>query len=172
MSSGTVMALGIMAGVMIAAWILSRQKMKKECEYDEMQLKIRARGYQIGFFTALALMLALILFSEMNLLTAVTPGFAVYAVLILSVTVFAVYCILHDAFLSVSGKAKSYICIFGLVVLVQGFSAVRNLAEGKMLENGRLTFGSGAPALMCVCFLAILVTLIVRTVRSGKEAEE
>ena len=172
MTSGIAMALGIMVGVMVAAWFLSRKTRKKECEYDEMQLKIRARGYQIGFYTALVLMMILVLLGETGLLTVVTPGFAAYAALILSVTVFAVYCILHDAFLSIRGKPGSYLWIFGLVVLVEGIVAVRYIAEGKMLEDGKLAFGSGAPALMFICFLVILITLIVKTVRGGKEEEE
>ena len=172
MSTGTAMALGIMVGVMIAAWALTRQARKKNCEYDEMQLKIRAKGYQIGFFTALILLLALILLSEMNLLTSVTPGFAAFAALILSVTVFAVYCILHDAFLSVRGKAGNYIGIFSLVILTEGFVTLRYAFEGSLLEDGKLAFGGGAPALMFICFLAILITLIVKTIRNRKEAEE
>ena len=56
MTRGTVLALGIMVGVMVAAWFLSRKAMQKNCEYDEMQLKIRAKGYQIGFYTALFLL--------------------------------------------------------------------------------------------------------------------
>lgn len=172
MNTGTAMALGIMVGVMIAAWALTRQARKKDCEYDEMQLKIRAKGYQIGFFTALILLLALVLLSEMNLLTAVTPGFAAYAALILSVTVFAIYCILHDAFLSVRGKAVNYICIFSIVILTEGFVAIRYAAEGSLLEDGKLAFRGGAPAVMCICFLAVLITLIVKTIRNRKEAEE
>ena len=172
MNSGSFMALGIMVGVMIAAFFLSRKGRKEECEYDEMQLKIRAKGYQIGFFTALALLLVLVFLYEMNLLTVVTSGFAAYAVLIICVTVFTIFCILHDAFLSISGNAKSYLGIFSLVVLVEGFVAVRDAVNGKLLENGQLTFSSGAPALMFVCFLAILITLIVKTIRNRKEAEE
>ena len=172
MTTGSVMALGIMVGVMIAAFFLTRKSRKEECEYDEMQLKIRAKGYQIGFFTALALLLMLVFLYEMNLLTVMTPGFAAYAVLIICVTVFTIYCILHDAFLSISGNAKSYLGIISMVVLVEGFVAVRDAVNGKLLENGQLTFGGGAPALMFICFLAILITLIVKTIRNGKEAEE
>lgn len=172
MTTGSVMALGIIVGIMIAAFCLTRKKRKEECEYDEMQLKIRAKGYQIGFFTALALLIVLVFLYEMNLLTIVTPGFAAYAVLIICVTVFAIYCILHDAFLSISGNAKSYLVIFSLVVLVEGFVAVRDAVNGNLLENGQLTFGGGAPALMFVCFLAILITLIIKTIRGGNEAEE
>lgn len=172
MNTGSATVLGIMVGVMIAAFFLARKSRKKECEYDEMQLKIRAKGYQIGFFTALILILLLVFAFEMNLITFATPGFAVYAVLIVSVTVFAIYCILHDAFLSISGNAKSYLGIFGMVVLIQGFVTVRYAVKGELLENGQLTFGGGAPALMFVCFLAILITLIVKTIRNRKEAEE
>ena len=106
MNTGSVFALGIMIGVMIAAWVLSR-KAKKAAEYDEMQLKIRARGYQIGFFTALGLLIVLILLLELDAFSFATPSFAVYAVLIISVVVFAAYCILHDAFVAVRGKAGS-----------------------------------------------------------------
>lgn len=172
MNTGSVMALGILVGVMIAAWILSRRAMKKNNEYDEMQLKIRAKGYQIGFYTALILMMVVVLLFELNWLTAVTPGFAVYAALILSVTVFAVYCILHDAFISVRGDGRSQIAVFSLVVLAEGLVSIRYITEGELLKSGKLTFGSGAPALMFVCFLIILITLIVKIIRNRKEAEE
>jgi len=172
MNSGSFMALGIMVGVMIGAFFLTRKGRKKECEYDEMQLKIRAKGYQIGFYTTVILIILLVFAFESNLLTFMTPGFAAFAILIISVTVFAIYCILHDAFLSISGNAKSYLVIFSLVVLIDGFATVRYAIKGELLENGKLTFGGGAPALMFVCFLAILITLIIKTIRGGKEAEE
>ena len=172
MTSGSVMVIGIMFGIIVAAVALVLRNRNKVCEYDEMQLKIRAKGYQIGFFAALILMLCLVLLWETGLLTVVTPGFAIYAAMLISVTVFAIYCILHDAFLAINGKPNLYIGIFSAIVLLQGATTVRYLMEGEILEDGKLTFGSGAPALMFVCFLAILVTLIVKTVRNRKEAEE
>ena len=172
MNTGTFFVIGIMVGVMIAAWLLSRKSLKKECEYDEMQLKIRAKGYQIGFFTALFLMLVLILLCELNCLTVVTPGFAIYTALIVSVTVFTIYCILNDAFLAIRGKANRYFFLFGMVVVIEGLVFVRSLVDGKMLEDGKLTFGSSAPAVIAVCFLAILITLAVKTIRNRKEADE
>ncbi len=172
MTTGTVFAIGIMAGVMIVAWFLSRKSWKKECEYDEMQLKIRAKGFQIGFYTALFLMLILILLWEMNWLTFVTPGFAIYTALLISVTVFAIYCILNDAFLAIRGNANRYFWLFGLIVAVDGFVVVRNIINNEMLEDGKLAFVSGAPAVMVICFLAILITLAVKTIRNRKEAEE
>ena len=117
-------------------------------------------------------MIVLILLCELNCLTVVTPGFAVYTALIISVTVFAIYCILNDAFLAIRGKANRYFMMFGMVVALEGFVFVRSVMDGKVLEDGKLTFGSGAPAVMAVCFLAILITLAVKTVRNRKEADE
>ena len=172
MNTGTVMALGILLGVMIAGLLLARKARHGEGEYDEMQLRIRAKGYQIGFFTALALLLALILLAETGMPLPLTFGFAAFAALILSVTVFAVWCVLHDAFIAFGENVKQYFVIFGVVVLLEGLVALRYLTNGTMLEDGKLGFSGGAPAVMCLCFLAILITLIVRTIRSGKEAEE
>lgn len=171
MSTGSMVALGILAGVMIAAWALSR-KSRKTTEYDEMQLKIRAKGYQIGFYTALLLQMVMILLLELDVLTMVTPGFAAFAVLMISVVVFAIYCILHDAFIAVRGKTRSYIWIFSLVILADGFTTVRHLTDGGLTDGGKLTFSAGSSALVCLGFLAVLITLIVKTVRDGKEAEE
>ena len=172
MNSGSMIAVGIMVGVMIVAWVLTRKNMRKECQYDEMQLQIRARGYQLGFYTALALMVVLILLWELDCLTAVTPGFAVFAALLLSVTVFAVYCILHGAFLAVRGNPRSYIGIFSMVVLIEGGVTVRDLIRGELTENGRMTFGSGVPLLMALCFLVIPAALVVKTIRDSKGAKE
>ncbi len=172
MNTGTVMALGLLVGVMIAAWFLSRKAMKKNCEYDEMQLKIRAKGYQIGFYTALVLMMIVVLLYELNWLTAVTPGFADLAALIISVNVFTIYCVLHDAFISVRGDGKNQIAVFSLVVLAEGLASIRFIMEGELLKSGTLTFDCGAPIMTVICFLAIPITLIVKTVRNRKEAEE
>ena len=58
MTDNAWMALGLLVIVMVAAWALTRKARCNE-QFDEMQLKIRARGFQIGFFTALGLMMVL-----------------------------------------------------------------------------------------------------------------
>ena len=57
-------------------------------------------------------------------------------------------------------------------ILVEGLAAVRYLPNGEMLEDGKLTFGSGAPGITFICFLVILIVLIFKTIRNRKEAEE
>ena len=114
----------------------------------------------------------IVLLYELNYLTVVTPGFAAFAALILSVTVFTIYCILHDSFISIRGDSRTQIAVFSLVVLAEGLASIRYLTEGELFKNGVLTFDCGAPSLMFICFLAILITLIIKTVRNRKEAKE
>ena len=87
-------------------------------------------------------------------------------------TVFTIYCILHDAFISIRGDSRTQIAVFSLVVLAEGLASIRYLTEGELFKNGVLTFDCGAPSLMFICFLAILITLIIKTVRNRKEAKE
>ena len=171
MSDNAWMALGLLVIVMVAAWALTRKARCNE-KFDEMQLKIRARGFQIGFFTALGLMMVLAFLLEMNIITLVTPGLLALTALMITVTVFAVYAITHDAFLSIRGDGKNHIALYSVIVIVEIVNVVRHAVMGTMLENGKLDFGVGAGIVMCVCFLVILVTLIVKKMKNGKEAAE
>ena len=56
--------------------------------------------------------------------------------------------------------------------LAEGLAAVRYLTNSEMLEDGKLTFGGGTPAIMFICFLAILIVLNFKTIRNRKEAVE
>ena len=171
MSKDAFFALGLLVGLMLAAWALSRKNAKCK-HYDEMQLKIRAAGYKLGFFTALGLMVVLMLLFELDCLGCVSPAFALMAVLMISITVFAVYCICHEAFLSVDGQGERYIVLFSLVVLCNGAASVMRLIRGEALEEGRLTRSFGSPLLMTVGFLVILAALLIKTAKAGKEAAE
>ncbi len=172
MDISTLLPLLLLVVAVIAVLALTKQK-RQTSGYDEMQLKIRARGYKIGFFTALILLAVTSMLSETGtLLTLVTPGFSAFAVLIVSVVVFAVYCIVHDAFVAICGNARSFLIIAAMVVLINGISAVRHITLGTLLEEGRLGFSGGTNILMCLGFLTILITLIVKTLRNRKEAEE
>ena len=171
MSENAWLAMGLLVIVMVAAWALTR-KARCQDKFDEMQLKIRAKGYQIGFFTALGLMMVLAFLLETECITIVTPGLLALTALMIAVTVFAIYCITHEAFLSIRGDGKNHIALYAVIVIVEIINVVRHAVMGTMLENGKLEFGVGAGIVMCVCFLSILVTLIVKKMKSGKEAEE
>ena len=174
MNADILLVSGILLCVMIALWILNRKKRNASGikEFDEMQTVIRGRGYRIGFLTAVILLAVMILLSELDALTGVTAGFAFFAVLIISVTTFGVYCIAHDAFLGIREKPKRTMILFLIIVIGDGAVSVIDLISGKMTENGRLSFSGGSSVLMFAAFLILLITMIVKTARGRKEAAE
>ena len=163
--------LGMMILLLIAAWVLFRKKRCTE-QYDERQLRIRARGYQIGFFTALILMFILALLFETEWLTVITPGLAALTVLVLSVTVFAVYCINHDALLSIRGDGKSQIVLYSIIVLVELVNVIRHIIIGEVMVDGKVDFTFGSAVAVGLCFLVMLITLILKIRKDKKEVEE
>lgn len=152
--------------------ILIRKRKTCTKKFDEMQLKIRARGYQISFFTALVMMGLLAFLLEVGALGPVTPGLAAMTALMVSVTVFAVYCITHDAFLAVRSTPKNHYFIYAMIVIVEIVNVIRLLARGEVIVDGMVDFSAGCAILMAVAFLVILITLIVKTISERKEAEE
>ncbi len=174
MNADVLLVSGILLCVMIALWILNRKKRNASGikDFDEMQTVIRGRGYRIGFLTAVILLAVMILLSELDALKGVTAGFAFFAVLIISVTTFGVYCVAHDAFLGIREKPKRTMILFLIIVVVDGAVSVINLISGKMTESGRLNFSGGSSVLMFAAFLILLITLIVKTAKGRKEAAE
>ena len=154
--------LGMMILLMIAAWVLLRKKRCTE-QYDERQLRIRARGYQIGFFTALILMFILALLFETEFLTVITPGLAALTALMLSVTAFAVYCI---------KDGKSQIVLYSIIVLVEIVNVIRHIIIGEVMVDGKVDFTFGSAVAVGLCFLVMLITLILKIRKDKKEVEE
>ncbi len=172
MSDNLIVILELVLLVGLVVWVALRKKKSCSQKFDEMQLKLRAKGYRISFFTALLAMAATVILMECNMLGIITPALAVMAALMISVTVFAVYCILNDAFISFSGTPKNHLFLYSLIVLVEIANVVRLLIRGEVLVSGMVDFTAGAAVLMAVAFLVILITLIIKTNCERKEAEE
>ena len=172
MSDNLIVILELVLLVGLVVWVALRKKKNCSQKFDEMQLKIRANGYRISFFTALLTMSAAVILMECNMLGIVTPALAVMTALMISVTVFAVYCILHDAFISFSDTPKNHLFLYSLIVLIEIANVVRLLVRGEVLVSGMVDFTAGAAVLMAVAFLVILITLIIKTNCERKEAEE
>ncbi len=160
--------LAILAGITLA----KSKRVGQETHYDEMQLKNRADGYRMGYLVTIFLMAAYLLGYEADLMKALSPSFAVYAILMLGFAVFAVFCIQKEAFFSIGQKGKGYMISCAVVVVATGALAISRIVDGTLLEDGVITLGHGSSLVMCPCFLLILVAIIYKMISSGKEADE
>ena len=77
MSGGFYIGLFAVLFLAIVIWSSMKRAGKKQ-HYDEMQLKIRADGYRLGYFVTIALLLVLLMVLDSNLITFGTPACIAY----------------------------------------------------------------------------------------------
>ena len=101
-----------------------------------------------------------------DVLTGVTLCFSV------SVVVFAVTCILKDAYLSLREKPRTIMTFFALLSLVNlGFGVMYHLSPG-LVENGVLTFRAVNPIIGSATLVILIVYIVNHLLRPRDEEAE
>lgn len=139
-------------------------------KYDERQILMRGKAYQIGFMTILGLNASFIFFSVF-FDAMITYGYLWNCVsMIIGLTVFAVYSICNDAFFSLKEDVDSYIIstifivivnFIGISPIVQEINSIADLLLSYRLCN----------LLITLSFMIILVTLLIKKNIDRKEEE-
>ena len=169
------MVVGILVGVIIVALIFTYNKRKTGTvnggEYDERQKLLRGKAFQKGFF---AMAIFCVLYWALVMLIAQRPlmedGLSCLLCVFLGIGVFGIDCVVHDAFFTVQNKPKSYIALFTASSLCQVPSAIDNLRDGEVAENGVLTFGV-VPIVCFVLFMSVLAAILLKQLAARKEEE-
>ena len=169
-------AVGVIVGVIIVALIFTYNKKKTGSavggDFDERQQLLRGKAFQAGFFTMLILsFLYWVLVRLVLQRPLMEDGLSALICVLVGVGVFGFDCILHDAFFTVQNKPKNYIILFICTTLCQIPSAINNIREGRVVENGVLTFGV-IPIVCAVLFLGILTAIVCKMLAMRKEDAE
>lgn len=148
---------GLLAGFLVLAVLFKKKILSME--FDERQELARGKAFQYSFLT---LMICLFLYaaSEMALGRWCDAFAGVMICIALSITVFAVTCILKDAYLSLREKPRTIMTMFALLSALNLGIGGTYLFHGGLVEDGILTFRvtNLIAGLMC---LAVLIVYIV-----------
>ncbi len=163
--------LGIFVGIAAGLFVLALLFKKKvlDMHFDERQELARGKAFQYGFFTLIITAYAygasdMIFGRWCDALVGVTICLAV------SMCVFAVTCILKDAYLSLREKPRTVMTMFALLAAINlGFGAMYAVS-GDLVEDGVLTFRAVNP-IIGVLVLVILVVYIVNHLLCSREEE-
>ena len=167
------LALGILVGVIAASGLLAFLFKKKvlDCHFDERQERARGKAFQYGFFTLLIAAYAygvsdVLLGRWCDVLTGVTLCIA------LALCVFAVTCILKDAYLSLREKPRTVMTMFVLISAVNlGFGVLYALS-GDLVEDGVLTFRAVNPIIGAAVLVILIVYIVNYLLRPRDEEAE
>ena len=99
------------------------------------------------------------------------PGVSAWMLIFLSIGVFIVACVRKDAYFAVAQNPRTYLWLFGAVVLCQIPNFLLQLRSGDLVEDGLLTWNALSPA--CgVLFGVLFVCMLVRLRRQKREEQE
>ena len=163
-------ALGISAGLLAGLLFVALLFKKKilDMHFDERQELARGKAFQYGFLTLLATTYAYgvsdILFGRWcDVLAGVSICLAA------GLCVFAVTCILKDAYLSLREKPWVVMTMFALLTLLNlGFGVMHGL-HGELVEDGVLTFRAVNPILGAATLLILIVYIADHLLRDRAE---
>ena len=150
--------------------VLLFKKKVLDMHFDERQERARGKAFQYGFFS---LLVALFTYGLSDILLGhwcdALAGVSFCAALVLCV--FAITCILKDAYLSLREKPRQIMTMFLLLAAVNlGIGGVY-LCSGELVENGVLTFRAVNPIMGAAILVILLVYIVNYLLRDREEAE-
>ncbi|WP_325200950.1 hypothetical protein [Oscillibacter sp.] len=162
-------SVGILAGLFVVALLFKKKVL--DMHFDERQELARGKAFQYGFFTliiaAYAYGLSDVLFGRWcDVLTGVTLCLAA------GLCVFAVTCILKDAYLSLREKPRQVMTMFALLALINlGLGGMYAVSPG-LVENGVLTFRAVNPIIGFATLVILAVYIVNHLLRAREEEAE
>lgn len=168
------LVLGIVTGVAfvaLIALIIKKGKISKNDQYDERQLFVRSKAYQIAFAVLVGyLVINGIINSVLEIqwcdsLTSSLLG------IFLSITVFALFCIFQDAYVSFQEKPTQNILLFAVIAAANfGIGFINYDQHHDLIVNGQLS--DHALNFICGILLVIIIIAMLIKRRMDKKSAE
>ncbi len=157
---------GFVVGLLLVALIalLLRKKLGGG-DYDERQQLLRGQAYRQAFIVVLLLTVLYCVIVAVGG-PVMEDGVAAAVICLIGIGVFAVECVLRDAFFTVRTKPAVYLVICAAVVVSQGLNTWSHIKDGELMNNGLLTFDVVSP--VCgVIFLLLGLTIVYQVYLKG-----
>lgn len=134
----------------------------KKDSFDERQMIARGKAYKAAFFTLAGYVVFLAFIAEMYKSSVLLSIGGLWLGIMVSVLVFAITCILKDAYMSLYENAKGVLILFVAVGLLNFGVTAGNIAHGmKLIEDNKLSASS-------LNLMVGIVFMIVAAVFAGK----
>ena len=171
MSNGKTFALliGLFTGILVSIVLIRMMRKDRalKAEYDERQELIRGKAYKGAFFVSLignAIIICLAdVFSKYISITLL-----LFSVMLLSVLVYAVYCIMKDAYFGLNDSPLRFIVICAVIGIFNFvIGAVTICKEHPTLTS---TYPSGYLNVVCgLMFMVLFFAMMMKKIISKQE---
>lgn len=108
--------------------------------YDERQMLARGQAYKVAFFTLMFYLFIVSFLSEIFKISLFMSFMGIWIGICFSITVFAIICIIKDAYMSLYENAKGIIMMFSVVALLNIIVGAKNIFEKcPIIEDGAIS---------------------------------
>lgn len=153
--------------------------------YDERQLMARGRAYKGGYFALMISLVALLIANESVKDVNLMNYSGVFTCIIISVGVFAIICIINDAYMSLYESAKKVLVMLVLLAVLNIAIGVSELiSDGGIIKTKSIMIigdyknetkelsDSVSSLLVGIAILVICVVFLVKVSHDNKVASE
>lgn len=158
-----ILCVFILGGI-IALLFMNRSK---GANYDERQLLYRGRAVSLAFGTLITFLGIVLLLNTSDLPWLDVPMFVIIGI-ILSLTVFIVYSILHDAYFSTITKKGSGGIFFFIIAFLNFFNGIRHVFSNTAEDIYDIVL----PVVIGTMLLVVCATLLYKRHLDKKELDE
>ena len=169
--------LGVAVGVLIAIVLLLLLKVfgkyNEGQKYDERQIREQGRANMIAYrFTLLGLAALLIADTFSERFSYNIMPLCIIAIICISILIFAIYCITHDAYYGIDKLInKKYVIIWIAVIITNLASLVANIMAKGIITDGHVNTTVMANAMIIILFAGILIATLIHSSRRDKAEE-
>lgn len=166
-------ALGISVGILAGLFVIVLLFRKKvlDMHFDERQERARGKAFQYGFFT---LLISAYVYGVSDMLLGrwcdVVAGITLCVAV--GLCVFAITCILKDAYLSLREKPRTVMTMFALMTVINLGLGGMYAYSGDLVEDGVLTFRAVNPIIGFATLVILIVYIVNHLLRSREEEAE
>ncbi|MBR4831254.1 MAG: hypothetical protein IKZ97_01345 [Butyrivibrio sp.] len=178
--ASTIIAFLIYAILVAMIFIYNKKRKCANAKYDEMQLQIISSAYKRAYFTLITMLFAVIII-DTNCEDILPPhamvSFIVWPVAI-SMLVFLIYSVWHDAFFVARQNKKNYLLFCAGMIILYISLFIRHITHTITGPINALSVGEHAlfhdstDAALGTTFLTLAIVIIIKMIKDKKEAAE
>ncbi len=173
------MALGLLTGILTGVLLMrlffrfmTKKGQRTKLQYDERQKQVRGVGYKHAF-TVLVFFLMLNgiyeMLTEKRLFDSMAGAFTGVA---MGMFTYASYCIWKEGYVSLNQNPRKVCIVLGLIGAINLVFGVLSIRDGKMVQDGMLTFHSVNLIAGIVCMLLLFQLWLKQYMDTHKEQDE
>lgn len=156
--------IGFMSVVIVAAVVFIILKRKRGAsEFDERQRLIQGEAYKAAFWVLVAYLTFNGVFQATTGIEWADIMTSSFVGLFISITVFAVICIMKDAYFPINKSPKFYFFLFGTLIILNLATGLFNVFDDKtmFITDGRLNFHI-LSFIVVLAFAAVFTAMAVK----------